>query len=201
MLRSHNTRVQRFLDMALDDLKQNKVTLKTYRNKIDRRFDIDGYFDDCLREIAIRKNKHWLETFVHEYCHFLQWKHDDPSFAAYYKCSYNPVRLIELWLERRTPYDRRVQNSFRIVRENEIACDRLAINTIRKHELPIDTERYTRQANRQIIFYHCVEQKREWEPSHKFYGKQLYSMIPTNIRESYTQKVPSKLMQTALNLF
>ena len=201
MLRSRNPRVQKFLEAASEDLKQHKIQIKIYVREIDRRFNIDGYFDDASQQIVVKKNKHWLETFVHEYAHFLQWKHNDPSFAAYYKCRYNPVRLIEMWLERRTAYDRRVQNSFRIVRENEIACDRLAIELIKKYQLPINIEQYTRRANRQIIFYHCVEQKRAWDASHRFYGKQLYSMIPANIRESYTRNVPSKLMQTALELF
>jgi hypothetical protein len=201
MLQSRNKCVQQFLDTAYNDLNEHQITVKVYKKRIDNRFDIDGYFDDVSREIAIRKNRHWLETFVHEYAHFLQWKNNDPSFAAYYKCAYNPVRMIEMWLNRRTPYDRRVKHSFEVVRVNEIQCDKLALHLIRKHNLPINHENYTRRANRQIIFYHCVEHKRTWDPSHRFYGKQLCQMIPVNIRTSYAHNIPSRLLQTALELF
>jgi hypothetical protein len=201
MLQSRNPQAQRFLEMTIDELKQNDVELKVYRRNIDPTFPIDGYFDDIHMQLAVRKNRRWLETFVHEYAHFLQWKTNDPTFAAYYKYDYNPIQLVEMWLTRRVAYDRRVKNSFRVIRENEMACDRLATHLIQKHQLPINLDQYRRRANHQLLFYHCVEQKRSWNASDMFYGNRLYRLIPSTIRKSYTEHVPSKLMETALELF
>jgi hypothetical protein len=201
MSKIRNPHVKKFLQMAVQDLRDHKIKLKWYHRTIDPVFQIEGYFDDNRMQLGVLKNQRWLETFVHEYAHFLQWKHDETSFAAYYKYDYDPVRLIEQYVQRRTAYNQKVKNAFRVVRRNEAACDRLAANLIRKYCLPIDLEYYRREANRQIVFYHCVEQKRSWQPSNKFYGMRLRQMLPSNIKTSYAERLPQKILETALELF
>jgi hypothetical protein len=187
--------------MALQDLKQHNIKLKVYRRNINTEFHIDGYFDDACLQLGIMKNHRWLQTFVHEYAHFLQWKHDERSFAAYYKYDYDPVRLVEMYVQRKTGYSRKVQNAFLVIRRNEASCDRIAAKLIRKHKLPINLDDYRREANRQIVFYHCVEHKRSWEPSNRFYGNVLRQMLPDRIKNSYAERLPKELLETALDLF
>jgi hypothetical protein len=204
MLQSNNPNTKRFLEVAMNDLKQSKIKIKIYKKSI-RGIDIldgiDGYFDDDAREIGIYKDHRWLETFVHEYAHFLQWRDGDPTFAAYYKYNYNPLLMIDRWLERKITYDKRVENSFNIIRNNEISCDKMAIKLINKYKLPIQTEKYIKKANFQILFYHCVEKQRTWQVSEIYSNKKLWDCIPKTLRESYVQHVPSKLMRMAIESF
>jgi hypothetical protein len=201
MFCSRNPRVKKFLEVAIKDLKLHNIKIKLHRRTIDPKFQIDGYFDDCAMELGVHKNHRWLETFVHEYAHFLQWKQDESTFAAYYKYDYDPVKLVENYVQRRVAYDKKVKNAFKVIRRNEACCDKLAANLIKKYCLPINLEKYRREANRQIVFYHCVELKRSWEPSNKFYGDFLGQMIPSKIKKSYADKLPQEILQTALKLF
>lgn len=201
MTRIRNPLVRKFVNDAIRDLEQHGVQFKWHNRTIDPVFRIDGYFDDNRMQLGVMKNRRWLATFVHEYAHFLQWKRDETSFAAYYKYDYDPVRLVELYVQRRTSYNRKVANAFRVIRRNEAACDRMAANLIRRYRLPIDLDDYRREANLQIVFYHCVEQKRSWDPSHRFYGKQLQRMLPVRIKNSYAEHLPRNILETALKLF
>lgn len=201
MTRIRNPHARKFVNDAIRELKQNGIQLKWHRRTIDPVFVIDGYFDDNQMQLGVMKNRRWLETFVHEYAHFLQWKREERSFAAYYKYDYDPVRLVEMYVQRRIGYNRKVANAFRVIRRNEAECDRLAANLIRKYNLPIDLDNYRREANLQIVFYHCVEQKRSWNPSHRFYGKQLQNMLPLRIKNSYADHLPKNILETALQLF
>ena len=201
MLWTRNAHAKKFLDMAIEDLTQHNISIKVYRRNINSKFNIDGYFDDNLLQLGVMKNSRWLETFVHEYSHFLQWKSHETSFAAYYKYDYDPVRLVEMYIERKTGYDRKVQNAFRVIRRNEASCDQIAAKLIRKYNLPIDINNYRKEANRQIVFYHCVEHKRSWEPSYRFYGNTLRKMMPDRIQRSYVDRLPKQILETALDLF
>lgn len=195
-----NKRTKKFFEIAMSDLKQNNIKLKWYARNIDSERTV-GYFDENNMELAILKDRFWLETFVHEYAHFLQWKYDKLSFGAYSNCSYDPSRVIENYVNRRVGYNRKVRHAFNLVRSNEAECDRLAASLIKKHKLPIDLDQYRQKANHQIVFYHCVEQKRKWEPSPNFSNKKFREMLPNRIQTSYAQRLPKDLLETALKLF
>jgi hypothetical protein len=201
MFCSRNTQVKKFLKVAMNDLEKHQINLKIYRRRADPKYSLDGYFDDASLEIGLVKDRFWLETFVHEYSHFLQWKRGEKTFAAYYKYDYNPIFMVENWLERKIAYSKKVKNSFRIIRANEISCDKIAVELIKKYKLPIDTEKYTKNANLQLLFYHCVENQRNWNVSKIYKNPNLWAMIPKTMRFSYAQRIPSKLMETALECF
>lgn len=201
MLESRNPKVKKFLKVAMQDLKNHNIDLKLYRKRADPKYSIDGYFDDESLQLGLVKNKKWLETFVHEYAHFLQWKNGEKTFAAYYKYDYNPIFIVENWLEKKISYNNKVKNSFRIIRANEISCDRLAVDLIKKHELPIDTQKYIKNANLYIIYYHCVENIRKWDATEIYRDENLWKMVPSTIRSSYIKNLPSRLMETALDCF
>lgn len=206
MLRSSNPKTQKFLEIAMKDLKQNGIKLKIYKKTIDADdtsvpCKIDGYFDDLQLEMGVYKDHRWLETFVHEYSHFLQWRDRDPTFTAYYKHEYDPSVLIEKWLSRKISYDRRVENSFKIVRANEMSCDQIAVKLINKYKLPIQTQKYIKKANFQILYYHCVESERCWNVDKIYRNNELWEKIPITFRMSYVQHAPSRLMNIASKSF
>lgn len=99
-----------------------------------------------------------FEIFVHEYSHYLQWKHRPEFFARKAKgCD-----VVFSWLDGAEYSDKKLDAGFANAIELEWDCERTVLDLIRRYRLPIDRERYIRGANCYLFFYHTVKETRNW---------------------------------------
>ena len=187
-----NRKTKKFLTMVYDELEKSEIDFKLTK-KIDETFEIDGYFDDAKKKLVVVHNELWLETLVHEFSHYVQYKEQHPSFAAYYKHDFAPIHITEQWLKKKIGYNDQVKKSFQIIRQNEYECDVLGAKLIRQYELPIDLAIYKKWANRQLLFYHCVEHSRIWNAGPEFLSPEVLDMIPPRFQPSYIHSMPKRM--------
>jgi hypothetical protein len=182
-----------FLNHVEAALAQDKIKISFKTPSPNEKYQIGGYFDDYNKKLYVANQPQWLEILVHEYAHYLQWKNNDPTFLAYYDYETCPTVQIEQWIEHKTAYTKEVRDSFRIIRNNEFACEKLACKLIQQYNLPIDVGIYKRKSNRYIIFYHFVEKTRIWNASPDFRSDTILHHFPDTLRSTYLQQVPKRL--------
>jgi hypothetical protein len=76
-----NDKIKSFIGNALVEMIENKVNLKLLRkNRVNIENDdsfLNGYFNENPLEFSCamsKPQKEWIPIFLHEYCHFKQWK-------------------------------------------------------------------------------------------------------------------------------
>lgn len=173
-----------------------------FRNTRSPKFELCGYFDDEEKKIVIYKDRKWLCTLAHEYCHFLQYKTKNPFYKHYRDRDYIPTEVIEDWLRGKIPYSKRVKTAFSLVRNDEAECETWAVKIIKKYDLPIDMAKYKQLSNLYLIFYHCVEKTRKWNTYNFYKNRKLKSLVPLQLRcLQYANNVPDKILKVALDNF
>lgn len=118
-----------------------------------------------------------FQTYVHEYCHFLQWR-DDYSFW-----DKNSVYEDFWWwirgLRRKTK--KQVQSDLRKSIRVEHDCEMRVLATIKKYKLNINREVYAQRANLYVLYYKWMVENR------KIYTQNLYI-------EELVKKMPKKML-------
>ena len=141
----------------------------SYMAQLDGKDYSSGYFH--YPEISKLKNPYlavgtkratqsWVETLLHEYCHFLQWKEKSKLWIKYMK---NPS----------------IKNTTNL----EIDCEKRTIKLIKKLKLEayIDVKKYAQGANSYITFYHIYERTGKWYQKAPFEIQDIYAQMPTKI--------------------
>ena len=85
--------------------------------------------------------------FIHEYCHFLQWR-DDPEFwKKYSHCKFYKAFKLKY-----------INDSIQL----EWDCEKRALNLIKTHSLDIDADLYIKHANIYLQHYHLLADNKSW---------------------------------------
>lgn len=126
-----------------------------------------NYFDDELND--------WFSVYVHEYCHFLQWKKEIKKWEPFG----DHMSKVNLFLDgkRKTVKIEHIRK----VQELEMDCDRKAIKQIKKFKLKIDLEDYIRTSN---LYIYC----------HNFFPKYGKFFIP--FTDEMLQRMPKTPLRT-----
>ena len=114
--------------------------------------NLDGYggwlgTDEGEQELVVALNHHMgFEIFIHEYCHFLQWKHDrkfwDDS-TEYYDILFDWVADHNLSIE-----DNVLQKSLETILSIEHDCERRVLKLVKLNPIEnFDTDKYIRAVN------------------------------------------------------
>lgn len=120
-----------------------------------------GYVEECevmgiTMHVAVDKPvEAWLESYVHEFGHFQQWR--DRGQRAHNRISdrYESARVnLEAWTKKRRRFSRRQLWGFvhAIVAE-EADAEARAIKDVRTYGLPIDVDEYVQSANAYLLSY------------------------------------------------
>lgn len=108
--------------------------------------------------VAVKKPfNDWFPTFIHEYAHLEQYLQDCPYWFPNEQCydldqwlsgeNYNPVYIKEI-----------VNKTILL----ESDCELRAIELIKKFNLPLDIEEYSKKANSYLLFHHWMIANRKW---------------------------------------
>lgn len=155
-----------FVGLCINNMMTNGVSIeivKTDRNAS----ETYSYFESgnvkpkfCIRYLdnSFYEN---MDVFVHEYCHFLQWKADTKLQKSYESAHY---RYYSRWLRKlhcKYMLLNDVRDDLRIIQSVELDCDRRAIKLIKKYNLEIDSDKYIRRSNSYILSYNYSFEKRK----------------------------------------
>lgn len=110
-----------------------------------------NYFDEELID--------WFSVYVHEYCHFLQWKNEAKKWATFNK----HIGNVNLFLDGHNKWVSKA--SIKKVQELELDCDKKALRQIKKFKLKVDIDEYIKVSN---LYIYC----------HRFFPKYKKFFIP-----------------------
>jgi hypothetical protein len=136
---------------------------------------VEGYFDGDAPEFAVARGRDeprlWLSVFLHEYCHFVQWRHDTPAWAAKLSGDVCPQSIFDAWLNGAVEMRRdQLESAVGLVLGFERECETIAIGMLEGMKRPIiDPVWYTMAANVYLGFYGVIMKTRRW------YDKSPYS--------------------------
>lgn len=127
-----------FLGLAINDLIGNKISVNL-SNKKRVSNGIDGFFDYQSRQLQVAtQHDMFIEIFIHEYCHFLQFKQDEEKYKAL--CD----GVFFQWLSGNIynlPKKKLLTSMVNcIILEHD--CDKKALRLIEEYKLNIDKEQY-----------------------------------------------------------
>ena len=157
----------------------------------------NGFFDPESNRMAISIGKpvdKWLNTLVHESCHFDQWVQNCKEWRD--MMAYKPdacTQLFDYWVDGNKKITK--EHAMKIVgvmRDLELDCERRTIEKIKKYKLPIDTKEYAKGAGAYIMFYNYIGKYKKWYKIGKepYNNKKIRKLMPTNLRGKYHILIP-----------
>lgn len=136
-----------------------------------------NYFDNDFPNI--------FEYFIHEYCHFKQWKEQTETW----KNGQANWLLFELFLQGK--FDKFTKSQLLSIQKLELDCDRRVIQEVRKYNLPINIRKYIEESNSYIYSYNIIYDRREFNEIIDFADKDLLKHLPA--RHLADDKLQSRL--------
>lgn len=144
-----------------------------------------GYFDDENRMIHVaigtKEAKDWFSTFVHEYCHFLQWSSQSPEWIKSQE-SYNKNSdaFLDDWLSGAIESEN-IEGVLESIMELELDCEKRASEILQSYPDVIDSAEYIQKSNAYVAFYRQILLKRTWYNAEKapYLNEEIYLKMPT----------------------
>jgi hypothetical protein len=177
-----NKIISNYISKAIIDMLDHNIQIKLI-NKFEHTnmFEADGMFDDDLLlfiVVVADKTEEWFPIFIHEYCHFKQWK--EKKFTN--KEWINTFTKLYKWIDSGEELDKKEQVLYaRRARRAELDCEKRAVEEIKKYNLPINIDKYIQTANAYVFSYNFLV-----EGNKKLYG--------TGFNENVTDTMPKKFL-------
>ncbi len=156
----------------------------------------NGFFNPETNEMAIsigKPVKKWLNTLVHESCHFDQWVQNCKEWRAMNNERTDACTQLFEWLEdERKLSDEKAIKMASIMRDLELDNERRTIEKIKKYNLPIDIKEYAKGAGAYVMFYNYIGKHKKWYKIGKepYHNKKIQRLMPTNLRGKYDVLTP-----------
>lgn len=152
---------EEFVGIAIKNMLKSDISIKFTKRKKASKFDFNYFCADPPQpEFVVNyfKNRfqNIFEIFIHEYCHFLQWKDKIPLWI---ECDVALEKFILFIENKRKTLSRDVILPIQYL---ELDCDKRVTKLIKKHNLKIDTIKYIKESNAYILSYPHVLQTRKF---------------------------------------
>jgi hypothetical protein len=153
-----------FIEWIKSECRKKGVKLTLKRTKSVRATDnirCAGFFteqnEDGVPELACSMSRpDSIEVLAHEFCHFLQWvegseiwNNTDPSSDK-----------LEKWLNGRRVNN--IKKHIGVVRDLELDCEKRTVKLLKKWDIGVDLDMYTKKANAYVQFYNYLYYTRRW---------------------------------------
>jgi hypothetical protein len=188
---------------CITDLSEHNVKIKLLRSKSvlikEENIKVNGYWDDSAKEgptlvCAVRKPlDKWVPIFIHEYCHFLQWKEKTPLWKENQDITAHDMELI---IHNKPIDEETLTHSLNVARELELDCEKRVVKLLKKYKIPVSVEAYIQKANVYVHFYNYIKQFRQWYKTDNipYNNKRIISAASTEFYSSYDE-IPEKLFK------
>lgn len=144
---------------------------------------LDGYggwfgTDEGKEEFVVAMKHHMsFEIFIHEYCHYLQWKYD----RAFWDGSTEYYDTLFDWIEDKNMVcsEEQLTKSLNTILAIEHDCESRVLKLIELNPIEnFDREKYIRAVNSYLWSYHINKELRQ-RPKNPIYTEKLLSSMPT----------------------
>ena len=139
-----------------------------------------GWFDHEKKEFkaAGMKPIGCSEIFLHEFCHFLQWRDSNDFWTD---CIEEGCSPFFSWLAGDNRYSENIDQARQKTVLLEMDCDKRALRLNKKFELGIDPKKYTQASNAYLYSYLVTQKLRKWPKSNKYsvYRQEVSEVYPT----------------------
>jgi hypothetical protein len=152
----------------------------------------EGFFDESRKIIKIAKNSHnFLETLVHEYCHFLQCINK----SKIYKKSDPAGYIVDDWFKGQEYSPEKIKRAFFLIRAMERDCEKRAVKVIQKFKLKIDKKLYTKRAHCYIYSHFMMEKTRKFYSYKKspYRSPIVLKVMPSSMEVWSHKSIPPKI--------
>lgn len=147
-----------------------------------------GYFDETTKNIVVALNhKKHEETFVHEFCHFMQFVEQAP---VYVNCQ------DDFWWDMEAnKWGIHTWDSMLSTIALEHDCEKRAIQFGRKYKL-FNIKKYAQGTNAYMYFLQYVYMNNQWPQSTRLYDSRLPSIMPNKVLPLSTfEKIDMAIMK------
>jgi hypothetical protein len=200
LLRTLGKKTDKFLEISQNILYDKKGKIFITPTKSDSYFDFDT---NVMGIFPVKYGKKvWLETYIHEYCHFLQKYYKTNIFKKYMERRTSCYEIITSWIfQNKIPPDKQIKEAFHLTRMLEHECEQMSASLVREFDLPVDTRRLQKKGNAYLIFYHAVEKNRKWSTKKSIYTQDILQNMPNVIQDKYIECAPKTKLKLLENCF
>lgn len=170
----------------LTDLIQSKITIhfigkpKIYDS--DTKSSYEGQFisEDKVLEVATcQSTEDFILTFIHEYCHFLQWR----DHYYLFRKSSKDLLIFERFLNIRK-LTNRVNAAINLVQQLELNCEKRVIALLESYKIDCNYDLYIQKSNAYILFYAVIKHTKKWYKHNPAVIKQILDVMPTTFQST-----------------
>jgi hypothetical protein len=189
---SSTPNLEKFIKDAILDLVSNGISLELTLRNIHC-----NVFDEGQRLIIQRVRgelKDWGPTFIHEYCHFLQWKKGKYASFLYGEAGGD----FDYWLKKKVKLgDKELNLIVNRIKRCELDCEKTVVKMIKKHKLEINVEQYTKNANAYIYSYNMIVETKRWYKDSPHATREILDIMPGHFLSRY-DRTPKKYRELYL---
>lgn len=171
--------LETFIGTIIGEMMADGFTLKFVRRSNESK-NSSSYFTDkpnlelCVQSFEKHKSDEWMYDTIHEYGHYMQWKHDNKFWAKFDKDLYAMCDYFEEGKNTKL-----TKKNIRNVQYVESDCGLQVEKVIKKYKIKIDKKRYFQNFNLYILShpamvkykifdtpYHITENIMDYIPTH-----------------------------------
>lgn len=142
----------------------------------------EGFFSDVDKELVVafkQSTENFVLVFVHEFCHYLQWKEK----SKIYRKADPYIPTLDKYIAGKIKRSKRTDTAAELVQTMELECEKKTIQLIKDYQIPYNIENCIRKSNSYIYFYSILKSTRKW-----------YTVSPTTV-----PKIIDQMPATFLN--
>jgi hypothetical protein len=154
-------RQETFMGKAIKEMLESGVSVIFNKRKRYSKHNVSNTFDSWNKVPVLtvqNYNNKWetnFENFIHEYCHFIQWREK----SDIYRDGLINLLLLDLYCEGKNPTF--TEEQLWAIQELELDCEKRVLELNKKFKLGIDEERYICETNAYIYSYrYSMEMKK-----------------------------------------
>jgi len=155
-----NPKIKNFVDHVKRECRRTGIKFDLRPSKyvkLSESIKCSGWFDnENMALVVAAKNVYALEILVHEYGHLTQW---DENIPIWIKAD-EALGYVDDWLGGIEV--KNIKKWLGLSRDLELDNEKRSVALIKKFDLPIDTQAYTKKANAYVQFYNWMYYSRRW---------------------------------------
>jgi len=199
-----NTSALNFINYAKAECKKHEVKAEISNRKYlliseENYIRVNGYFcsnNKVLRVASNRPFKKWFPIFVHEFCHFLQWKENCKIWRNSYLGNIDASGEVFKWVDGKRMTCKKINRCITLARDVELDCERRVCKIIKEFNLPIDLNKYAQQANAYVYLYNWLRYSRKWYKTGNapYENPKIWKSMPKTLKGSHN-KIPKHILE------
>lgn len=188
---------EHFIGQAIKDMVQHEVTILFNKRKNNSKHSANYFSVEKPTKptfmINYFESELDFEIFLHEYCHFLQWKNNTKLWQRGIKS----LNYFYDWLANK--YKTCPKYHLINIQALELDADRRVVKLVKKHKLNIDIRKYIKESNAYVMTFLQVWKKRDYKQFPVNYNHpDILDLLPDN---HLTKKSLTKDYTKLLELF